>query len=138
MIEAMVNMIDNLLVLNFSYPNGSIVGPITVSELSDAKRLVYFYNRTYILDKLKPWLKQRAYALMLTKCPKLEAEAYRILEHLNRFTKLSFFRLCDWVIDHEESIKAIAPGEKSHHYPYYRDTILPILEFCETMKGVEA
>ncbi|HEY4148925.1 MAG TPA: hypothetical protein VGM41_08350 [Chitinophagaceae bacterium] len=130
---------SNYIKLNFSYPGGGIIGPFTVADMSEAKRLLYFHTRNYILDKLKGWLNQRIRALTAAGEYLRADKANELQQRLINFTDTSFFRLADFLIKQESKILFVAPGQKSRNYNYYHDNILPILEYCREMKeGVVA
>lgn len=140
MITAMATRIDDKLVLNFSYPNGAIIGPVIAHSEADAKRLVYFHNRLFIHDNLKHWLELRMNAFR-TVGPGFDHNrqiAERLYTQLVDFKKTSMFRLCEWVVCHQADIASITPGAKSAHRKYYQDKIHPILLFCNEMCGIEA
>ena len=111
----------------------------TANSIEDAKRMMYFRNRKYITSKLHSWIIQRRYSLF--SFPNTEdyaekmADAELLLIKLEHYQKASFWRLCDMIADQSKQIESIAPCSNSRMYPYYKHTILPILQFCSENKS---
>lgn len=111
----------------------------TATSIEVAKRMMYFRIRKYITTKLQSWVIQRKYSLF--SFPNSEnyvekmADAEILLLKLDHYQKASFWTLCDMIADQSKQIRSIAPCENSRMYPYYKLTIIPILQFCSENKS---
>lgn len=113
----------------------SIYQTLMVNSKSDAERVMYFQNRKYITQHLINFLKQRQYALGLTKHYHQQiADAQVMINQLEVFGNASFHTVQKWVYNHEALINEFAPGEKSSHYKHYETVILPILMSCRPIR----
>lgn len=137
MIEANSYHLQNVLVLEINIPGTdqkefkSITGPTAAQRESDAYNLILFKNKSYILKKLSSWVKQRSFAV---KEPKLRVGAAQLRVLLNYHTHKDFYKVCQFVVKHEYLIESLAPRlNTSSHYPYYYNTIAPIVAFCKTI-----
>ncbi len=142
MIQAHAYTHPNYLRVVFKYPGVEsrqvdLPGNDPEKLINEAKRRLYMLNREYIIKKLSDWLRQRMYAFNLTDRPKCNQEAAKLIVLLGYYERRSFFRLCDLITGNRAAIEALAPHERSNHYPAYVRSILPILEFCQAIKGEE-
>lgn len=104
-----------------------------VENEQEAKRLIYFLNRKYIIEKLGGWLNQRHKALSGTNAGQRYADAARLKILLQYYDKAALHGLCQFISLHRELFEKIAPLGDSDHLPYFKNTITPILDFCDWM-----
>lgn len=109
------------------------------TSLDDAKRKMYFRIRKYITGKLHAWIIQRQHAIV--PYPELEeyadklAAAEVLLLKLEYYQKTSFWQLCDMIADQQGKFLMLAPPQSSRMYPFFRNNIWPILQFCSDNKS---
>jgi hypothetical protein len=108
--------------------------PTIVSSYSEANRQMYFRNRDYIYRHILNFLKQRQYALTVSKFHAQVRATERIITNLHVFSESSYANLCRFIHNNEGAIKELAPGEKSKHFKHYNNIIEPILIFCRPYK----
>ncbi|WP_295711275.1 hypothetical protein [Mucilaginibacter sp.] len=129
---------ENHLRLVINYPDGSQKTPVTVADASEARRLVYFYNRQYIKQMFKEWLAQRVNAFKhsdVADSARINTSAMLLVaieKHSN-----GLHVLCRLIVGKTANIKTLAPRDQSRHYKKYQDIIIPILKFCHEMEGKE-
>jgi (p)ppGpp synthase/HD superfamily hydrolase len=104
-----------------------------VENEHEAKRLVYFLNRKYILEKLTGWLNQRQKALRGTNVGERYADSAKLQVLLQYYNKAALHGLCQFISKHRQMFEGVAPNEASDHRAYYNNTIRPILDFCDWM-----
>ena len=132
---------DGKCFLRFEIPdNGKISYEYsTATSLDDAKRMMYFRLRKFISCKLHAWIIQRQHAII--SYPAIEdyagklADAELLLLKLDYYQKTSFWRLCDMIADQQHRFTSLAPPPNSRMHPYFKNTILPIIEFCTDNKS---
>ncbi|MDB4919473.1 hypothetical protein [Mucilaginibacter sp.] len=122
--------------LVFTGPDGFKKEPVTVADKSEAIRLVYFYNRLYVADTLKGWLRERYNVFMHINDFARADMANELTSLIDRFSKASLHQVCQLVIDQQRNLNYIAPRETSRYYKKYAELIIPITLFCQEMKGV--
>jgi hypothetical protein len=140
MITALAEPHKNYLHVVFKFPDLksleiNIPGNDPGKLLGEAKRRLYFEIRKYIIAKLRSWLRQRMFAFHLTDRAKCSQEAASLLVLLGYYEDRSCFKLYELVINNRAVIETLAPSEGSAHYGFYSKSILPILDFCDEMKG---
>ena len=132
---------DGKCLLRFEIPNNGKTSfeYSTASSLDDAKRMMYFRLRKYICSKLHAWISQRQHAIVSypekSEYASKLADAQILLLKLDHYQKASFWRLCDMIADQHCLFTSLAPQENSRMYPYYKNTILPIIQFCTDNKS---
>lgn len=105
-----------------------------IANESDAMRVAYFWQRLYIQDKLKGWLKQRIYALKFSNDQNRIVKCAQLLHMLECYSSISLDALCIMIFRQSNMIHEVAPSSKSSHYKIYSNTILPILQLCAEMR----
>lgn len=93
----------------------------------DYQRRLDFMNRKFITEKLTSWIKQRSKAL-----PDLDTR--NLLSWMGPISKASLSNVCEFVTRKRSDFENAAPAMNSPCYPYYKNTIVLILDFCA---GVE-
>lgn len=110
----------------------------TANSPSEARRIMYFKLRRFIFQKLHSWIVQRKHAIipfhqMDDYADKLSAVEI-LLVKLQYYQQASFWTLSDMIADNAHRFLLLAPAEKSKMYPYFKNTIQPILQFCTDNK----
>jgi len=123
------------MVLHTSEPVDGRRQHVIVQNEADALRLAYFWNRLYIYDKLRAWLKQRVYALKFSNDHHRIEQCAQLLYMLECYREASLNQLCLLIYNQRDLFAFVAPGKKSNHYKIYINTVLPIITFCEGIKG---
>jgi hypothetical protein len=129
MITATYIELDGHTALQLNFPKGPEVVKVH-GGIGEAERLVYYHNRRYILDKINSWLNQRKIAVKQSpdKSRLLKVATMQVL--ISSYRDKSLYQLCKMIKQHDDYFKAISPEPGSSHYPYYKNTILPILGYC--------
>jgi hypothetical protein len=134
MITALATQHKTHIAMEIIYPGKAPKQFATAANTGEAKRLVYFHNRKYIIEKLSSWFSQRMYCRDKFHVPVIK-EAAELKVLLASYKDTSLHNLCKVVADHSAAIWSVAPGKQSGHRAYFESTIIPIINFCEYMKG---
>jgi hypothetical protein len=139
MITAEATHYPNYMHVVFRYPDCKpkeidLQGDNPVILEGRAIKMLYNESRAYIIRKLTAWLNQRMFIFKEYNRPTAYRDAARMLVLLGVFENGGYFQLCDRLTDNREIIESLAPSEKSGHYEYYINKILPILVFCQKVK----
>jgi hypothetical protein len=108
---------------------------LTVDNYAEADRRMYVMNRDYVIDKLTKWLRLRMYAMKLAERPQLTIGAAKLLVLLSYYKNATLPAVTTVVAGHMAALELLIPGERSSHYPNYKNTIAPILDYCRKNGG---
>ena len=143
MITASLTQHKSYLQVVFIFPDLKSVETILPGSdpeklVGEARRLMYFKNRDYILQKLTGWLNQRIFAFNITYRTSCAMDAAKLILMLGHYQNISFFNLCCLVADHRPQFEALAPsyryGRHNGHYNAWRNKIMPVINFCSQIK----
>ncbi|MDB4920775.1 MAG: hypothetical protein JWQ54_2758 [Mucilaginibacter sp.] len=109
---------------------------VTVADKSEAIRAIYFYNRLYICETFITWLNARANVFKHVNEEARAELAEAFARVFNEDRKASLDYMCELILLNQRVIKLLAPKEDSDYYKKYAKEIIPIVTFCQSMKGV--
>lgn len=136
MIEAIEITKNHFVVRSINPANGEVYQKATAYSEGDAIRLAHTFNRLYIIEKMTGWLHQRIVALQIGGSDTQVEQAVKLLDRIEICANTSVSHLRKVISANENTIRFIAPGERSRQYAYYQKVILDILFFCQEMKEV--
>lgn len=111
----------------FYNDNGKLLIEEILPSRAHVKRKLYFLNRNLIADTMIRWTSQRSIALQ--KSDKA-VQALIMNAMLNHYRYVSFHQLIKMIERHIDGFEAIIPPRNSRCYPYFKNNIAPILDFC--------
>ncbi len=121
--------------LELLYPHQKHPIIAEVGSEAECVRLIYFRTRSYIIEKLSAWLRQRMYTAQQFDERKITEGAAKLLIFLVRYSGTSMFKLCHTVHLHKADLQALAPHEWSRFYNQYQQVIVPIIRYCENFNS---
>lgn len=128
MINAELRTTKTHLEMRYSKPN-QLFGKdpfFPVSSEQEARRMLQFENRKYIIETMVAWLKQRQHALNSSS-----ENANELINKLQFIRKASITCICKSIDEARKDFESLRPSETSTCFSYYQNAILPILDFCK-------
>lgn len=102
-----------------------------LADPSKAQEFINYLNRQYIVIKLRSWLRQRQMALKGTPYQSYNQDTAKLIVLIGYYDRTQVKGLYQFVQLHRSLFEKIAPPMTSLHYRYYKQYIVPILDFCQ-------
>ena len=120
---------SQLIFIRFQEPGEKIENKpfIAVPSLQEATRRLYFLRRMYVISKMRSWLNQRAKAKLGH-----HKEINMMLSWIKEVESTSFLHVCDFIKRRRLLFESIATPSTSSCYNYYINTIVPLMDYCES------
>ena len=116
---------------------GGKIQHAVVRSPAELHRLYYFLVRNYVFERFTAFFIQRIKAFQAAGAgfKNYEVTASRLLKTLRDRQHSTRESIYSFILANEDTIHAIAPGERSGQFKYYQNTIRSIIQFCKDPEG---